>query len=63
MGMQSRAYLGNGHGFIQAWRGCIQELPQLQVRQLVRYHAQTHVGDEVLCALCITMQSCEERMH
>ena len=49
--MQCKAYLSNGHGFIQAWRGCIQELPQLQVRQLVRDHAQAHVFDEVLSAL------------
>lgn len=42
------AHLGDGHGLIKPRRGGVQQLPQLEVGQLVCDHAQPHVAHEVL---------------
>ena len=43
--------LCNGDGFVQAGRGRVKQLPQLQVRQLLANHAQAHPAQELLAAL------------
>ena len=41
-------YLGDGHSLVQPGRRGVEELPELEVRQLNHDHPQTHASHEVL---------------